>query len=156
MPRLFAVIRIRGTVGIPRDVEDTLKMLRLVRKHHCVIIEETPSYLGMLNKVKDYVTWGEIDTEALTLLLRRRGRLIGDRRLTDEYIKKLGYNSIEEFSKAVIEGRAKLSEIPGLKPVFRLSPPSGGFKGSIKKQYRAGGELGYRGKTIKDLIKRMA
>ena len=153
---LLAVIRIRGTVDVPPDVKYTLRLLRLVRKHHCVIIDDRPSYLGMLRKVKDWVTWGEIDCETLALLLRRRGRLTGNRRLTDEIVKKYGFNSIDDFAKAVFEGRAKLSEIPGLKPVFRLAPPSGGFKGSIKKQYGAGGELGYRGKAINDLIRRMA
>ncbi|MEM2203989.1 MAG: 50S ribosomal protein L30, partial [Sulfolobales archaeon] len=42
-----------------------------------------------------------------------------------------------------------------VKPVFRLHPPSGGFKGSIKKPYGNGGELGYRGQDINDLIRRM-
>ncbi|RLF23652.1 MAG: 50S ribosomal protein L30 [Thermoprotei archaeon] len=154
--KLLAVIRIRGTAGVPKDVEDTLKMLRLVRKHHCVIIDNRPSYLGMLQKVKDYVTWGEIDAETLALLLRRRGRLRGNTRLTDDHVKKLGYENIEQFAKAVLEGKARLDDIPGLKPVFRLAPPSGGFKGTIKKPYKAGGELGYRGSAINDLLKRMA
>jgi len=156
MKRMLAVIRIKGTSGVPGDVEDTLKMLRLIRKHHCVIIDDRPSYLGMLNKVKDYVTWGEIDAETLAILLRRRGRLIGNRKLEDAHVKKLGFESIEDFAKAVIEGEARLEQVPRLKPVFRLSPPSGGFKGSIKKPYKAGGELGYRGAAINDLIRRMA
>ncbi|RLF17608.1 MAG: 50S ribosomal protein L30 [Thermoprotei archaeon] len=154
--KLLAVIRIRGTVDVPPDVEHTLRLLRLVRKFHCVIIDNRPSYMGMLRKVKDWVTWGEITPETLAILLRRRGRLTGNERLTDEHVKKLGYESIEDFAKAVFEGKAKLSDIPGLKPVFRLAPPSGGFKGSIKKQYGAGGELGYRGEAINELIKRMA
>jgi len=154
--KLLAVIRIRGMVGVRPEVEHTLKLLRLVRKFHCVIIDDRPSYIGMLKRVKDWVTWGEIDAESLAILLRRRGRLTGNERLTDEHVKKLGYESIEEFAKAVMEGKAKLSDIPGLKPVFRLAPPSGGFKGSIKKPYGAGGELGYRGSAINDLIRRMA
>jgi len=42
-----------------------------------------------------------------------------------------------------------------VKPVFRLHPPRGGFKGSIRKPYGAGGELGYRGAAINELIRRM-
>jgi len=48
-----------------------------------------------------------------------------------------------------------LKDLPGVKPVFRLHPPRKGFKGSIKKSYRAGGEAGYRGEAINDLIRRM-
>lgn len=156
MRKLFAVIRIRGSVGVPKEVEDTLRMLRLVRKHHCVIIDDRPSYLGMLQKVKDYVTWGEIDADTLALLLERRGRLIGNRKLTNDHVRKLGYDNIRVFAEAVIKGKASLTEIPSLKPVFRLAPPSGGFRGSIKKPYKAGGELGYRGFAINELIRRMA
>jgi large subunit ribosomal protein L30 len=36
-----------------------------------------------------------------------------------------------------------------------LHPPTKGFKGKIKKSYSAGGELGYRGEKINELIKRM-
>ncbi|HDI75294.1 MAG TPA: 50S ribosomal protein L30, partial [Thermoprotei archaeon] len=132
MGKRLAVIRIRGTVGVRKDIEYTLRLLRLVRKFHAVVIDDRPDYLGMLQKVKDYVTWGEIDAETLAELLRKRGRLAGNRRLTDEDVKKLGYSSIEEFAEAVIEFKAELSDIPGLKPVFRLDPPKGGFKGTIK------------------------
>ncbi len=156
MPRLLAVIRIRGRVGVSREVKDTLKMLRLHRKNHAVIIDDRPSYLGMLKKVVDYVTWGEITPETLALMLRRRGELVGGKKLTDEYVKeKLGLNSIEELAQAIFEGKINLKDIPGLKPVFRLHPPSRGFRGSIKKHYKAGGELGYRGLAINELIKRM-
>ncbi len=152
----LAVIRIRGRVGVPPDVKKTLELLRLHKKFHAVIIDDRPSYLGMLRKVQDYVTWGEIDAETLALLLRRRGRLRGNKKLTDEYVQKYGYSSIEEFAKAVIECKAKITDIPNLKPVFRLHPPSGGFKGSTKLHYKAGGELGYRGPAINELIRRMA
>ena len=156
MPRLLAVIRIRGRVGVSREVKDTLKMLRLHRKNHAVIIDDRPSYLGMLKKVVDYVTWGEITPETLALMLRRRGELVGGKKLTDEYVKeKLGLNSIEELAQAIFEGKINLKDIPGLKPVFRLHPPSRGFRGSIKKHYKAGGELGYRGLAINELSKRM-
>jgi len=152
----IAVIRIRGRVDIPPDVKTTLKLLRLHKKFHAVIIDDRPSYLGMLRKVQDYVTWGEIDNETLALLLRRRGRLEGEEKLTDDYVRKYGFENIEEFAKAIIENKVNITDLPKLKPVFRLSPPSGGFRGTIKKHYGDGGELGYRGKAINDLIKRMA
>ncbi|RLE94949.1 MAG: 50S ribosomal protein L30 [Thermoprotei archaeon] len=155
MGKRLAVIRIRGTVGVRKDIEYTLRLLRLVRKFHAVVIDDRPDYLGMLQKVKDYVTWGEIDAETLAELLRKRGRLVGNRRPTDEDVKKLGYSSIEEFAEAVIEFKAELSDIPGLKPVFRLHPPKGGFKGTIKRMYGDGGETGYRGKDINELLRRM-
>lgn len=85
---MLAVVRLRGTIGVNRKIEDTLKMLRLHKKYHCVVIPDTPSYRGMLQVVKDYVAYGEIDAETLAMLLRNRGRLKGDRKLTDEYVKE--------------------------------------------------------------------
>jgi len=51
---------------------------------------------------------------------------------------------------------AELSDIPDLKPVFRLKPPSKGYdRGGIKQPYTKGGALGYRSEKINDLLKRM-
>ncbi len=152
----FAVVRLRGSVGVREEVEDTLKMLRLYKVHHTVIIDNRPSYLGMLQKVKDYVTWGEVDAETLAAMLKKRGRLIGNKKLSDEIVQKYTpYKTIEEFAKAIVEFKAELGDIPILKPVFRLHPPKGGLKGSKKRPYPDGGELGYRGEAINDLLKKM-
>ena len=44
--------------------------------------------------------------------------------------------------------------VPDVKPLFRLHPPKGGWK-STKKPFVRGGALGYRGKAINDLVRRM-
>ena len=59
---MIAAIRVRGRTGIKKDIADTLDMLRLTRINHAVLIEENPSYKGMLQKAKDYITWGEVDS----------------------------------------------------------------------------------------------
>jgi len=117
----------------------------------------------MLHKVKDWVTWGEINRETLIELLRRRGRIPGNKPLTEEYLReKLGISSFEELADKLLRGEIMLHKLKDkrthtwiIKPVFRLHPPRGGFRGSIKKPYGAGGELGYRGEAINELIKRM-
>lgn len=154
--KLLAVIRLRGTVNIRSEINDTLKMLKLHRINHATLINNSPSYLGMLQKSKDYITWGEIDAETLGLLLSKRGRLMGNKRLSDRYIKEnVKFKTIEEFAKAVYENQAKLSDLPSLKPVFRLRPPKGGFRRTIKKSIHANGELGNRGEKINLLLRKM-
>ena len=49
----------------------------------------------------------------------------------------------------------EFNRLPGIKPVFRLHPPSKGFKGKVKRSYTAGGVTGYRGENINSLIKKM-
>lgn len=64
----IAVVRVRGLVKIRRDFVATLKMLNLNCKNNCIIFEDTPEKLGMIKKVKDFVTWGEINEETIALL----------------------------------------------------------------------------------------
>ncbi|MCC6054119.1 MAG: 50S ribosomal protein L30 [Thermosphaera sp.] len=159
---VYAIVRVRGRVNTPHEVEYTLRLLRLYKKYHCVVYPANlPGLQGMLNKVKDWVTWGEIDMETLTSLLRARGRIPGGKPLTDEYVDvKLGdkgvKGGIQGLAEAILTGRIILHKVDNLiKPVFRLHPPRGGFKGTIKKPYSQGGDTGYRGAAINELIKRM-
>ena len=161
MPDLYAIIRIRGRVDVPPDVKHTLKLLRLHRKFHMVLYpSDLPGLKGMLLKAKDWITWGEIDYETLVEVLRKRGRLVGNKPLTDEvvdkYLEKYGIKGgIPALAKALLEGKIMLHKLEFIKPVFRLHPPRGGFKKSTKRPYGDGGELGYRGRAINELIKRM-
>ena len=151
---MFAVIRIRGRVGVRKEIEDTLKMLNLKKVNNCVIIPETPSFKGMLEKAKDYITWGEINKETLIALLKKRLRLRGDKRVDEKILKEVtNFNSFEEFANALLEGKVKLKDFEKFNPVFRLTPPSKGFK-SVKEHYPQG-DLGYRGEKINELLERM-
>jgi len=154
---MFFVVRIRGTTGVNKYISDTLKMLRLNRINHGVLVEDTLNLGGMLRKAKDYITWGEIDSETLAEIISKRGEFVGGVRITDESLAELngnnGYSSIEELAKFLISGEVKAIDI-NMKPVFRLHPPRKGHK-CIKSSINEGGSLGYRGESIKNLIKRM-
>jgi large subunit ribosomal protein L30 len=149
------VVRIRGGVDAKKTVEATLTMLRMEKNNYATIIRESPSYLGMLRKVKDYVTWGEPTIETLNFLLEKRGKLIGDEKITNDAIKELGYESLDKIATAIQAGELEFSHINGVKPFFRMHPPKKGFKRTVKRPYNDHGELGYRGEAINELIKRM-
>jgi large subunit ribosomal protein L30 len=139
---MIAIIRLKSGINARKEVKDTLRMLRLNRKMHCVLYKETESIRGMLQAIKDYVTWGEINDDVLKILIKKRGRKIGDEKLNEKEVEDV-FNSIKEKGK-----------IHGIKLVFRLTPPSRGFRKSIKQIY-PNGELGYRGEKINELLKRM-
>jgi large subunit ribosomal protein L30 len=154
--KVVLAIRVRGQVRVRPQIKDTLDKLSLVRLHHARVMKLTPSLQGMITKAKDYITWGEIDDTILTQLLTKRGRVPGNQRLTDEYIKKNStHKSIKALAKAIITGDAKISDVDGLKPIFRLTPPKKGFKGKGKSGIGMGGITGYRGADIVDLAHRM-
>lgn len=64
----LAVIRLKGENKLTQRTEDALRTLRLGRRNRCSIVPNTPSFLGMLKKTKDFATWGEINDETLALL----------------------------------------------------------------------------------------
>jgi large subunit ribosomal protein L30 len=153
--KCLVAVRIRGMSDISKEIQDTLTMLRLTRNCHATLLDNRPAYKGMLQKSKDYLTWGEISQENVVILLKKRGRLVGDKKLTDEYAKELGYKSLDDLAEAMFKLEVECTGLPNVKPVFRLRPPKKGFKGKVKRSYAAGGELGYRGDAINKLLKRM-
>ncbi len=69
-------------------------------------------------------------------------------------MKELDYKLLEELADAIHKTRPEFNRLLGIKPVFRLHPPSKGYKGKVKRSYTAGGVRGYRGENINNLIKK--
>jgi len=152
---VYAVVRVRGTVNVKPDIKRTLKLLRLTRANHCVLLEEKPSFKGMLQVVKDYTTWGKIDKDVLSKLIKTKGRLEGEEDVTEDYVKSsTSYSSVDKLAQAIVDDKFKYKEIPNVKPLFRLNPPKKGY-GGVKRPFKNDGALGYRGKEINKLIERM-
>lgn len=121
----IAVILIRGLIGIVKPIKDTLFLLRLRKKHTCVVIEDNESNRGMLKKVKDYTTFGEISDETLKELIEKRGKKNPkDPKRTKPFFE--------------------------LHP-----PRGGFERKGTKKSFNQGGALGPRGAKINALVKRM-
>ncbi len=157
---LYLVIRLRGTSGVNPDTEKTLDLLRLRQKFAAALYHSSlPGIEGMLRKVENWATWGEVDRETLINLLYKRGRVIGDKPLTDQYVaEKLGlYGGIPELADKLLRGELHYHKLEkyGIKPFFRLHPPRGGFKKTIKRHFSNAGELGYRGSAINELVSKM-
>ncbi len=151
----FAVVRVRGHSKIKADIEETMELMNLTRPNHCVVLPQSETVRGMLNKTKDYVTWGEVEETTLAKMIKFRGRMEGDAPIDDEAVKsKSKYSSIIALARAIKKGEVTYASLDGFKPVFRLSPPRKGFEGN-KRSYQNGGALGYRGNVINELIERM-
>ena len=134
---LYAAIILKGTVKTTRKILDTLEKLRLRIPNSCVIVPSDSVHKGMLKRVAEYITWGEISEQTLVKLLVKRGGLEAKK-------------AKSVAAKALKEGNFDGTEVV---PVFRLSPPSGGLK-SIRIP-KPKGDLGYRGEAINALLERM-
>ena len=153
----WIVVRARSNVKVERSIKETMGMLNLTRVNHAVIIPENAQYKGMLQKAKDYITWGNADADLVEKMITERGRLVGDKPITDAYVKESSeFGSIKEFAAAIVAGDATVKDLPEMKRVFRLHPPVGpkGW-GGLKRTFVIGGALGARGDEISALVERM-
>ena len=150
----WAVVRVRGSVNVKPKIKETMRLMKLNRVNHCVIIPENDTYKGMLNIIKDYVTWGEVDAETTELMLETSGKSSGNRGFEKADLKGSKFKTIKALSKELAEGKVVMRDVSGLKPLFRLHPPRKGYEG-IKRSFKEGGALGYRGEKINQLIRRM-
>lgn len=130
---MIAIIRIKGQVKVRRDFAETMKRLGLKKKYSCIVLEKPKKEeLGMIEKVRDFVAFGEIDKETYHELVSKRGKKQGTKSPT---------SSAEASSN---EG----------KKFFNLHPPRGGI--DSKKHFGVDkGVLGNNKEKINDLIKRM-
>jgi large subunit ribosomal protein L30 len=138
---MIAAIRITGQVNLKKPIKETLHRLRLRRKYSCVILNESKvPQIKAVEKLRDFIAFGEIDDKTFEKLIQERGQPIDKKEKIDA--KKI----IEELKKG------KKYEDLGLKPFFRLHPARGGIE--TKKHYPKG-VLGNQKKDINKLIERM-
>jgi len=77
----IAIILVRGLVRATSKVKNTLKMLNLERKNYCSIVLNTEANMGMIDVVRSFVTYGEIEDDTLKTLLEKRGEKRDEKRL---------------------------------------------------------------------------
>ncbi|MBI5073062.1 uL30 family ribosomal protein [Candidatus Woesearchaeota archaeon] len=137
------VVRVRGRVRLLTTIKNTLDMLRLYKTNFCVILDNTPVNMGMIQKAKDYITWGEADSATVEELFSKRGT---------EYTGPL----TDTKGKITYTGRYVEHKGKKYNKYFKLNPPHGGYgRKGIKTHFHMGGALGDRAEKISDLVKRM-
>ena len=154
MSKAFLVVRIHGQPDVPYWATTTMALLKLEKRYRATIIPEKDNTLGMLRKIQHYISWQEIDIETTKELLDKKARKSGYKKVTDEDIVAIGFQSKDELASALTEGKATLSKLKPLKPWFALDPPRQGFKRSTKRLYGQKGVLGYN-KELSVIVKRM-
>lgn len=146
----IAIVLIRGLVNLSHSKKKTLEYLRLKQKHACSVVEDTIENRGMIEKVKDYVTYGTIDEAFFKEMLDKRVQTVGDRDIKVDSAK---------IAKEYFSGKTKLRDFETnyeIKAFFRLHPPIGGFENKgIKAPFGKGGVLGNRDEKISELISKM-
>lgn len=172
---VYLVVRMKGTVNVPYWARITLESLSLNKRFRATIIPENEQTLGMLRKIKEYVSWTSVDTEFIREFIEKRGRSSASKLLSaaapdtpppppENSNGQINNNNTEnkdsqvaDLSKIVSiisQNELYLSKISGIKPWFALNPPKGGFKRKSKRSYSQAGILG-ENKELLSIVKRM-
>jgi large subunit ribosomal protein L30 len=154
MAKAYLVVRMHGQINVPHWAANTLELLKLDKKFRATIIPAKDNTLGMLNRVKHYISWQEADTNIAKELFAKKARKAGYKKVTDEDLVQLGFKSVDELATAISEGKTSMNTLKPIKPWFALSPPKKGFKRSTRKTYGEGGILG-QNKDLADLVRSM-
>ena len=155
MANAYLVVRIKGQADVPHWATYTMSLLKLEKKYRATILPAKYNTLGMLNKIKHYISWFEIDTALAKELLEKKARKSGYKKINADDLKELGFATIDDLATALSEGKAVLSKLKPLKPWFALAPPRHGFKRSTKKLYGQKGVLGQNnelGTLVRNMI----
>lgn len=176
---VYLVVRMKGTVNVPRWANLTLESLHLDKKFRATIIPENEQSLGMLRKIKEWVSWSSVDDSFIREFVEKKGRIsasrlvmsttatgttdaMGDSSSSSSKEDTGGNDSsqksqnvdLDKVASAISQNQLYLSKIPGIKPWFALSPPKGGFRKKSKRSYSQNGILG-ENKELISLVKRM-
>jgi len=181
---VYLVVRMKGTVNVPYWAKITLESLSLNKRFRATIIPENEQTLGMLRKIKEYVSWTSVDTEFIREFIEKRGRSSASKLLSradtadsataadtatapatpdnpkdqnhDNNSENKGSQNAElgKIVSIISQNELYLSKISGIKPWFALNPPKGGFKRKSKRSYSQDGILG-ENKGLVSIVKRM-
>ena len=151
---LLLVVNLHGQINSSSPVRKALNELWVAKKFSASVVTDDAPTVGMLRLCKDYVAWCPVEGALLTDLLRKRGMVSGTKPLDGAALKELGYKSHEELASKMEKEQLRLSAVGGVLPYFRLAPPKGGFKLSMRRQATERGVLGNNPK-LDAIVRRM-
>ena len=141
---MYVAIRIRGTVNLAPKLKKALEVLNVRRINNASLWKEDPQSLKMIKAVQDYVAYGKLSESVLKELIEKKAVPL---KAGDKVDSK---KTIENLKQGKTLAQA------GIRNLFNLSPPKGGFgKAGVKVPSRLGGALGDRKEEINDLVERI-
>jgi len=151
---LLLVLNLHGAINASGPVRQALEEMKVEKRFSASVMPNDASTMGALKLCKDRVSWAPVEQELLTMLLKKRGMVSDTRTLDSASLKKMGFADHEELAAKMVKEEMRLSAIEGLRPFFRLAPPKGGFKRSMRRQSSEKGLLGSN-PQLGELVRRM-
>ncbi|MDE1857777.1 MAG: hypothetical protein KGI26_01745 [Thaumarchaeota archaeon] len=154
MMALILIVNLHGSINSSAPVRKSLNELWVAKKFSASVVSDDAPTLGMLRLCKDYIAWSPIDEKLLADLLTKRGMVSTTRPLDAAALKALGIKSHKDLAAKMVKDQSRLSAVAGVLPYFRLAPPKGGFRRSMRRQFTEKGLLGSNPK-LEEIVRRM-
>ncbi len=151
---LILVVNLHGMINSSTPVRKALNELRVAKKFAATVVPDDAPTVGMLKLCKDYVAWSPVNEGLLGDLLKKRGMVSSTRVLDAASLKQLGYKTHDDLASKMVKEQLRLSAVSGVLPFFRLAPPKGGFRVSLRRQFTEKGLLGNNPK-LEEIVRRM-
>lgn len=151
---LLLVVNLHGQINSSAPVRKALNELWVARKFSASVVADDAPTVGMLRLCKDYIAWSPVDEGLLGDLLKKRGMVSAMKTLDQDSLKKLGFKNHQELAAKMVKDQLRLSAVEGVLPFFRLAPPKGGFKRSMRRQSTERGVLG-NNPNLEEIVRRM-
>jgi len=157
------IIRICGQWSrIPKEIQIILTKLHLNELNNAIILFYNQDNFKMVKLIESYVTWGYINKNSIEDLLRKRGSVTFgsnepnelDNTQIENALGKLGIVCIEDLIFELSKETKNAKNILNYLGYFKLEANNEGFdKANIS--FEKGGNQGFRGKKINELLKGM-
>jgi large subunit ribosomal protein L30 len=151
---LLLVVNLHGPINSAVPVRKALNELWVAKRFSASVVTDDPTTVGMLRLCKDFVAWCPLEEGLLADLLQRRGMVSSTRPLDLASLKDMGYKDHGDLAAKMLKDQVRLSALSGVLPYFRLAPPKGGFKLSLRRQSTERGLLGSNPR-LEGIVRRM-
>lgn len=157
------ILRIVGmNERISKKITNVLKEFKLLKLFSASIVDYTSEIFEKIQLINSYVTWGFVNKKTVNSLVIKKGSVLENKVLKElnnqDIESNLGKHDILCIEDIVYELSAALSKnrkiVMNYLGFFLLSPCEE-LKDNALKPYYIGGNTGYRGDKINDLVNKM-
>ncbi|KAI9203625.1 ribosomal protein L30, ferredoxin-like fold domain-containing protein [Polychytrium aggregatum] len=161
--KLAFVIRLKGINKLSPKPRKILQLLRLNQINSGVFVKLNKASLQMIQWVAPYVAWGYPNLKSVRELVYKRGfakvdkqRIaIHDNSVIEKALGQFGIICVEDLIHELFTVGPNFKQANNFLWPFKLSNPTGGFKGKKSIHFIQGGESGNREHFINKLIQAM-
>jgi len=160
--KIAFVIRIRGIIGMHPKTKKILQLLRLRQLNSGVFVKLNGATIQMLRLVEPYIAYGTPNLKSVRELIYKRGYAkvnkqrvpIDNNAVIESVLGKYDIICAEDLIHEIHTAGPHFKEAANFLWPVKLSSPTGGFKAKLL-HFNEGGDAGFRGEKIHQLIKAM-